>query len=357
MSYYAIGAMIVSAVYSSNEQSDANDAAISASREANETSLNAQQEQDDRTRSDTGVVRETGDNANMALGMMLGVRSAPSSKDLDSLKRKLDNLQAKIDKAKEFNKAAPRGSSNAWFYEKKAKKLQEQRKLLKIDIDRMKNEISMAGQFGADGEGNIPDLNSLMEGVELPKIDDFLNGVGKDLENSQFYQFELQQGRQELENILSGSQNRLGGNAMKAAIEYGQNYASSKGMEIYDVKRQEALDQYGIANEQRQQQINNLFNLSNQGQGGQAQVINSGQNYATEVGRGARDNARVISGAAEAEAGVNTSALSNIVNTGMTLNSYNNMMNSLNQRNNPITINAANPSTASTYFDNPRGLA
>lgn len=376
MAAAALGGLVSGAasVAGSKNTENASNSATGASERATALTIAESSRQFDLTRADTAVARQSGEQANIALGYMLGIRKPPTASSITSLNNKLKKLKDDLKKFDRGNAASdkaaepeesewtdffrpdqihkgkdPIGSQihpgqdplKYWFgggsggggdQSQRAierSRLQGQITQIESQLKTTKWEYSMADQLSA-GAGTVPDISTLMDGVDMPDIDKFLTGVGKDLENSEFYQFELKQGRQELQNMMSKNGTAYGGNAMKAALEYGTNYAASKGLEIYDVKKQEAtdkyrmnLDEYNLASQAEQQKIGNLLTMSGQGAQGAQLSSAAGQSYASQVGAATSRTATIAGEGAYAAAAGRTQAMNDVANSYNTLDSYN----------------------------------
>lgn len=337
MTWVIAGTMIATTAYGTNQAGEASDDALAAQQQGTDQQIALAERQYSDARQDTRVGREVGDSALAALGMLMGIRRPPSQNGVNSARDRVNSLESEYEEAKKRRHEYPDGSAQAHWWESKMEQIKGKMDAARVDLRRVQSEYRMASQFsGGQTDENglfaVPDINALSEGVDMPKIDDFLSGVGKGLVESDFYQFQLKQGRDALDNFLSSRGTAYGGNAMRAAIEYGQDYASSKGMELYNVKREEAIDQYkmnldryNLQSTQRQQNINTLMGLAGQGQQATAMNLNAGQNYTTQVGNAVGRMTDATSNAAYYEGATNINAANQLANTGMTLWMYNDM--------------------------------
>ena len=376
--YVAVGAAtVVTGMMSSDQASDASRDAVNASSQATGAQLYEARRQFDLQREDSAPIRELGGQATSALSYLLGVRQPPSPERITTLESQLADLRSELSSMEtggEVTREAPKtdlsglrydvntgrhynvdgGSvdpnanprSQSGGYNINRQQLESEIQDISVQLDEARTDYQMAEQLSG-GTMEVPDISMLMENVEMPQIDDFLNGIGKGLVESDFYQFELKQGREALDNFMTSRGSAYGGNAMRGAMEYGQDYATSKGMQLYDVKKNEAVDQYkmnldkyNLQSKERQQQVGNLFTAAGYGQNAAAASAGAGQNYASQVGSATARHAQTVGNAAYTNAATNISAMNNAVNTGMTLWQYNQ-----NRPNAPVDAGAYNPDT------------
>lgn len=385
-----MGASMVVGAYGANQQAQASGRAIDAQTAASEAATAESARQFDLVREDTRISRETGDQAMLALGFLMGTRQPPSDEAIGQIEAELAEAQALRAQYEARAEATPQSTQSGGFAGRVAGGVVRgivvatQHRISAIDediaqiqarLDAANQERNMAMEMGG-GMGRVPDLNALFDGVDLPTgdnigspdsylpdLDSFLQGLGEDLENSAGYQFEMKQGREALQSSLTQKGTAYGGNAMKEALMFSQDYASTKygerhsqamqeydrtyqagmtryGMDLdtYNRDRQGALDQYGLnmdryrlEREQDDTHFARLATMSGYGPAGTQISANAGQNYAQTVAQSGQNLASTIGNAAYAQAGANTQAVSNIANAGMTMYQYNQMMRSMNQ--------------------------
>jgi hypothetical protein len=387
----------VTGILGSREAGRASGRAADASLAATQTQTAEARRQFDLVREDTALQRELGNEALMALSFLTGVRQPPTAEaiggmesELSALRSQLSDLQGQSSSERRtiprnplagdyktsksdvpratvtrsvmadvdyetFRRNNPYAPISQEIYENyvqnaptagrntsQINSIQERISQLETQLDEARSNMNMADELGG-GDGEVPDLNSLFEGVDMPDIESFLSGLGEDLENSRGYQFELNQGKKALESTLAARGTAYGGNAIKAMLEYSQDYASTKygeryqqAFQEYDAKRGEAVDQYrmnldkyNLAHQEQRERVGDLFGLAGYGAQGINTAANAGGQYVSQVGSAARQHARTVGEGAYAQAGANTQALSNIGNTGMTMWMYNDMMNQM----------------------------
>lgn len=416
----AVGASVVSGVFGSKQTGDAAQTAADAQAKASERAIDESARQFDTVREDTRVSRETGDQAMIALGYLMGTRKPPTQEDLGAKRSELEGLQGELeqinaqleqrrqeqddrydvdmnynplegpDAMKEGTDpvgvtlhpgqspgeywlgsgAAGQDRGQIGDLVQRRNEIQRQISSTQTQMESMEMEADMAGELGAIGT-DVPDLNSLFDNVDmptgenigdpdayLPDLDNFLKGLGEDLKKSEGYQFELEQGREALKNAQAAKGTAYGGNALRAAIEHGQDYASTKygerhgqalqaydrkyqegmtryGMDVdeYNRQRQEGLDQYGmnldqynLAKREEQDQYSRLFTMAGYGPAGAQTSAGAGRDYASTVGQASQNYANTVGQGAYNQAAANIQGANNVANTAMTMYQYNEMM-------------------------------
>lgn len=123
-------------------------------------------------------------------------------------------------------------------------------------LSRLQDLLGISGHSGAAGYGSLG-------GPINPQ----------EVQNSAGYQFGLQQGQQALNNSATARGMRNSGAALLAAQRYGNDYATTKFNNAFDLE---------VAN--RNQQVNSLQSVAGLGQTGANTIGQAGQNYANQAG-------------------------------------------------------------------------
>ncbi len=285
MTFFVAGAIVAGTAYSAHEAGKAADKASDASGAA----LDEQRRQFDLVRDDTKIARETGNDALLQLGYLLGVRQAPSPESVANLEKKLADAKAlKQQSATAGPARTPQTIGEAVEF-KKSGTINGVRPAQSVDTGAIDKQISNLQDKLASAKK--------MQGI----AQQYPGGLGDFLKNQPGYQFGLDQGNAAVTNNLTAGGQSQGGKALKAAERFGIDYAGSKTGE----------------------HLNNLFTLAGYGPAGVNTSANAGQNLAN----GAAGHAQTVGDAAFGEAGANIGMVNNALNTGLSLYTYNDYMN------------------------------
>ncbi len=284
MSWVIVGAAVLGAgasVYGANKMEDAGKDAARAS----EGALEESGRQFDITREDTRIARETGNDAMMTLGFLLGVRQPPTAESIASLEKELSDAQAM--RQSSITAAGTVG-----------------RPLTMRDAMKMEKNGSVQAK-AADISGIDSNIESIKARLDEAKkmqaiATKYPGGIGDFIKSQPGYQFGLDEGMKGVTNVLSASGQSQGGKAIKEALRYGQDYANTK------------TDQY----------LGRVFTLAGYGPVAANTSAAVGQNLANA----SMTHAGNVGNISYNNANANVGAVNNAVNTGMTLLSYNNML-------------------------------
>lgn len=283
------GASIAGGAYGARQMREAGEDAANASADATQATIDESARQFDTVREDTRVARETGNDALMQLGFLLGVRQAPSAEDLAGLQSELTQARAAREAALAGNAplAAPRNMSEAM---ERGRNPQQLTDIAPLDA----NIINI--------QKRIADAQKLQEIAGR-----YPGGMGDFVRSQPGYEFGLQEGERALTNTLTASGASQGGRALKAAQRYGIDYAGSK------------TDEH----------LSRMFTLAGYGPAGVNTSANAGANAVNTNAAARGAHANTLGNIAFNNAGASSGAVNNAVNTGLSLYTYNDMMNRL----------------------------
>lgn len=293
MSFYIAGAILVSGVYGANKSSKSADKAGKNAVGASGTALDETRRQFDTVREDSRIARETGNDALLTLGFLLGTRQPPSENRIKNLQQQIADAEA----MRERSATAPAGANDSPVWN---------------------GSFSNPGGGRSDGgvtaksadvgaiDANIEKLKAKLAQAkkEMGIAKRYSGGLGDFLKAQPGYQFGMDEGTKAVVNNLSSSGQGQGGKAMKSLMRFGDDYASTKADE----------------------HLGRLFTLAGYGPVGVNQSASAGQNVAQAAG----NHAQVVGQAGYNTAGAQTGAVNTALNTGMSLWTYNDMMSRMN---------------------------
>lgn len=305
--YVAMGVGTAVAGYmGANAQEKAGDKAAGASAGA----LDEQRHEFDLVREDSRVARETGNDALLTLGYLLGVRPAPSEEKMAALQKEYDDAVALKDRSIQAANSMQKSDSGGGGF--------SLRDVVTGNFPGSPSGIYELGKIRdrAKGDGGGPvgakaaDIGAIDKNIasikarldEAKKLQGistrYAGGIGDFIKSQPGYQFGLDEGMKGVTNLLAANGQGQGGKAIKSALRFGEDYAGSK------------VDEH----------LGRLFTLAGYGPVGVNQSATAGQGVANAAMSNAINQGQI----AYNNAAANTGALNNAINTGVTLWSYNN---------------------------------
>lgn len=267
------GAQVGTSLIGANATENAGEDAAAASQ----AQVDEAARQFNLTRGDTQVARQTGNAALTDLGFLLGVRRVPTAEDITGLETELAQARADLETAQ--SQTAP--------YERSG------------SIYTMAGQASGRVSDDAAARTRVEDLEKKLN-RSRGLMEKYSGGIGEFIKRQPGYQFGLDEGNRTLENRFSASGNPLGGKAMKAAAQFGIDYAGAK------------TDEH----------LSRLFTLAGYGPAAANTSANAGAGLTNALG----SHANTVGQVAYNNAAANTGALNSALNTGVSLWNYNSSM-------------------------------
>jgi len=270
MPWIIAGGALISGALGSNSA----DKAAEASEKASSNAIALQNSQARQSRHDTALSRSVGQGALYELANTFGI-GVPNQARLNELERKRTTYLDRIARA-------------------------EQGQGIPGDGDLKKFGYSSVEDWLGTLKGKLSDVDKKIQSMSRPTT----TGTGtrnlySNLEMDPGYEFRLGENEKALQRMQSAGGTRYGGGALKAALRYGQDYASSE---------------FSNAVNRRNAELGYLFSLAGFGQQGIATAGQAGGNAANNSGNILMQNAQLQGNAAMTGA----SALNNAVQGGIT---------------------------------------